>query len=554
MDQIKKLYKSLSVAQRWSILICGLLLASGVSWLTHQQHEASFRPLFSSLSSEDASGIVQKLKEKGIEYRINENGTSILVPEARVAELRLEMAGAGLPKTGRIGYEIFDKTNFGITDFAEHVNYRRAVEGELERSIMSIGEVEQARVHVTFPKESVFLESREPAKASVLVRLRPGASLSAQNVASITHLISSAVEGLAPTAVTVVDMRGNLLNRARRTTSTEGDSSDEALEYQQKIERDLQAKISGTLDPLLGPDKFRTALSVDCDMSAGEQSEEVFDPTKSVMATSQRTEDIPGATMLAGGQPGTASNLPHPPPQGSGVATAVGRRVENVTYQTSRMTRHTKIPQGAIKRLSIAVLVDQGVQWQGKGAQMQRVLVPPTPEKMKTIHDLVATAVGLTPARGDQLTVETLPFDSTLNGAPPASEEAPTTPQKGKKPDSLQELLKSNPMLLWGGVAGAVVILLLGFLLFRRKRATVELVEHTPELTAGATGADAVALSAAARETGYANSNAALAGGALQLPASRIEIIAGQLRESATQDAEAWAHVLRSWLAEEERG
>jgi flagellar M-ring protein FliF len=550
MDQIKKLYKSLSVAQRWSILICGLLLASGVSWLTRQQHEASFRPLFTSLSAEDASGIVQKLKEKGIEYRISENGASILVPETRVAELRLEMAGAGLPKTGRIGYEIFDKTNFGITDFAEHVNYRRAVEGELERSIMSIAEVEQARVHVTFPKDSVFLESREPAKASVLVRLRPGASLSTQNVAAITHLISSAVEGLAPTAVTVVDMRGNLLNRARRTTSPDGDSSDEALEYQQKIERDLQAKISGTLEPLLGTDKFRTALSVDCDMSAGEQSEEVFDPTKSVMATSQRTEDIPGTTILAGGQPGTASNLPHPPPLGSGSTTAAGRRVENVTYQSSRMTRHTKIPQGAIKRLSIAVLVDQGVQWQGKGAQMQRVLVPPTPEKMKTIHDLVATAVGLMPARGDQLTVETLPFDSTLNGAPPISEQAPTTPQKGKKPDSIQELLKGNPILLWGGVAGAVVILLLGFLLLRRKRTRVELVERNPELTAGAAGEDAVALSPDARASALANSP----GAALQLPASRIEIIAGQLRESATQDAEAWAHVLRSWLAEEERG
>lgn len=221
MDQLKKLYKSLSVAQRWSILICGLLITSGVSWFTRQQHEASYRPLFSSLSPEDASGIVQKLKEKGVDYRVSETGTSVLVPEAKVAELRLEMAGAGLPKTGRIGYEIFDKTNFGITDFAEHVNYRRAVEGELERSIMSITEVEQARVHVTFPKDSVFLDAREPAKASVLVRLHAGASLSAQNVAAITHLVSSAVEGLTPAAVTVVDMRGNLLNRARQTGSPE---------------------------------------------------------------------------------------------------------------------------------------------------------------------------------------------------------------------------------------------------------------------------------------------------------------------------------------------
>src|SRR5579884_3276345 len=215
MEQLKKLFKSLSVGQRFSILFFAVLFTSGVTWFTRYQHEASFRPLFSSLSSEDASGIVQKLKEKGIDYRISENGTMVSVPEEKVAELRLDMAGAGLPKTGRIGFEIFDKTNFGITEFAEHVNYRRAVEGELERSIMSIAEVEQARVHVTFPKDSVFLDAREPAKASVLLRLRPGAVLSAQNVAAVTHLVSSAVEGLAPTAVSVVDMQGNLLNRAR---------------------------------------------------------------------------------------------------------------------------------------------------------------------------------------------------------------------------------------------------------------------------------------------------------------------------------------------------
>src|SRR5258706_9820245 len=129
MEQLKKLYRSLSTTQRWSILIFGVLIIAGVSWFTRQQREAGFRPLFSSLSSEDASGIVQKLKESGVDYRIGENGTSVMVPEARVAELRLELAGAGLPKTGRIGYEIFHKTNFGITDFAEHVNYRRAVEG-----------------------------------------------------------------------------------------------------------------------------------------------------------------------------------------------------------------------------------------------------------------------------------------------------------------------------------------------------------------------------------------------------------------------------------------
>src|SRR5690348_11617201 len=177
MDEIKRLFGSLTNTQRFSILVVVLAAIGSITWFTKWQHERDFRPLFTSLSPEDAGAMVQKLKEKSVDYRVSDNGTSILVPEDKLAELRLEMAALGLPKTGRIGFEIFDKTNFSTTDFAEHVNYRRAIEGELERSIMSLAEVEQARVHVTFPKESVFLDSREPAKASVLVHLRPGAHL-----------------------------------------------------------------------------------------------------------------------------------------------------------------------------------------------------------------------------------------------------------------------------------------------------------------------------------------------------------------------------------------
>ena len=177
MDQLRRLFRALSITQRLTVLLVVAGGISGLLWFSKWQHERDFRPLFNSLAPEDATAMVQKLREKGVEYRVSDSGTSILVPEAKLAELRLEMAGLGLPKTGRIGFEIFDKTNFSATDFAEHVNYRRAIEGELERSVMSLAEVEQARVHVTFPKESVFLDSREAAKASVLVRLRPGLQL-----------------------------------------------------------------------------------------------------------------------------------------------------------------------------------------------------------------------------------------------------------------------------------------------------------------------------------------------------------------------------------------
>ena len=543
MDQLKKLYSSLSPLQRVSILISGILIAIGVAWFSHWQRESGFRPLFSSLNSEDAAAIVQKLKESGVEYRLESNGTVVLVPEAKVAELRLQMAGSGLPKTGRIGFEIFDKTNFGMSDFAEHVNFRRAIEGELERSVMSIAEIEQARVHVTFAKDSVFLDQREPAKASVLVRLRAGAMMLPQNVAAITHLVSSAVEGLSPAAVSVVDMQGNLLNRPKRLTSADGDASDEALDYQQKVEHELQVKINNTLEPLLGPDKFRTAVSAECDMTSGDQSEEIFDPTKSVMVTSQRTEDVPGVTTIPSGQPGTASNLPSPPERQSGTVRGSSRRVENVTYQSSRTVRHLKLPQGVIKHLSVSVLLDQGVRWEGKAPHQQRVLVPPSPEMIKTIHDVVATTVALNAQRGDQLVVETLPFDSTMNAPPPEVSAPGAAPRSGSP--TLIEQLKAKPVLLWGGLAALIILIGAAMLLRRRRRPTI-VVEQAPVLAEAAQVQDRVSLA------NHDADEAVTGNHPLQLPASPIETLNAKLKESVQRDAEVWANIIRGWLSEEE--
>ena len=410
MDQIKRLLSSLTVAQRWTIAIAVVLAAAGLYGFENWQREANFRPLYNALAPEDASVVVQKLKESGTPYRISSNGTTVSVPEEKVAELRLEMAGAGVPKSGRIGFEIFDKTNFGMTDFAEHVNYRRALEGELERSVMSVAEIEQARVHISLPQESVFLEGRQPAKASVLVKIRPGAALPETAMPAITNLVASAVEGLGPENVSVLDMRGNLLNRPKRMGKNSDESSDAALEYQHKIEQDLAAKLDSTLEPLVGSGRFRTAVSAECDINSGEQSEESFDPTHSVMVSSQKTEDTSTPTHAAGGVPGTASNVPdaaaRPPVTGGGTS----RKTESVNYQTAHTVKRTVLPQGAIKRLSISVLIDQEVRWEGAGANAKRVLVPPTPERIKVIHDLAVAASGFKTERGDQLIVESLRF------------------------------------------------------------------------------------------------------------------------------------------------
>jgi flagellar M-ring protein FliF len=549
MEQLKKLLASLTAMQRVTIVLCALAMAAGVMWFSRWQQDAGMRPLYTALSPEDASAMVAKLREGGVVYKVGENGTSLMVPEARVAELRLEMAGLGLPKTGRIGFEIFDKTNFGITDFAEHVNYRRAVEGELERSVMALAAVQQARVHVSLPKESVFTDSREAAKASVLVGLRPGARLSAQNVIAITNLVSSAVEGLAPESVSLVDMSGNLLSRPRRDGLPDGAQiSEAALEYRQAIEHDLALKINNTLDPLLGADKFRTGVSAEVDMTSGEQSEETFDPTKSVMVTSQKTEDSSGTTRAAAAPtpPGTSANLPQAAaahPTGSGSTST--KRSESIAYQSSRVTKHVKLPQGAIKRLSIAVLVDQGAKWEGQGKQMHRVVTPPDTERIKAIQTLVSTLVGLNPERGDQLTVEALPFDSTLNmELPPAQ-----TPEPAKR-DNLTaiETLKQKPIILWGSAGGAVLVIAL--VIFRVSRGKKkERIQDMPEVLPPATSMASLTAGPGSQPGAIAANEGA------RLPAlmpSRTEVLLNQLQESGRNNPEAWAGVLRGWLSEEE--
>ena len=550
---MKRLFDSLTWKQILSIVVVAGGVIAGLVSLSRWNQERDFRPLYSSLSPEDAAAVLTKVKEGGTEFRISDNGTSVLVPSAKVAELRLQLAAAGIPKSGRIGFELFDKTNFGASDFAEQVNYHRALEGELERSVMSLSAVEQARVHITLAKESVFLESRQPAKASVLVKLRPGSQLTAQNVAAICQLTASAVDGLAPEAVSVVDVRGNLLNRARRASSADdsGPSSAE-IDYRQQIEHDLLTKINSALDPLLGADKFRATAAVECDFSSAEQSEENFDPSKSVMLTSQKTEDISGGPVAAG-VPGAASSLPRPTSRPVTGSNGVTRRSENITYQSSHTVRHVRVPEGAIKHMSVALLVDSDVRWEGTGDKAKRVVQPPTPEKLKSIHDLVAGVIGFSAERGDQLVVESLPFESTLNPEPVSltPKAAPVVPAS-----PLDQLLKNKYVMIGAGVG---VLVLLGMVVVAIKlgrsggRRGVDMDGQLP--AGGAAGSldlgrqieATLAEQAALRQK---QENDAL--NALKLPpvTKKAEILTKHIGEQAKKDTTPMAHVLRAWMSE----
>ncbi|HLI84235.1 MAG TPA: flagellar basal-body MS-ring/collar protein FliF [Bryobacteraceae bacterium] len=559
---MNKLLASLTMRQRIAIVAVALAVAGSLYGLVHWRKEADFKPLFSGLAPEDAAAIVQKLKESGVEYRLSDSlptgpGT-VLVPSARLAELRLSLAAAGIPKTGRIGYELFDRNNLGASEFTEHVNYRRALEGELERSVMSLAEVEQARVHITFPKDSVYLDAQQPAKASVLVRLKPGAHLSQQNVQAINHLVASAVEGLAPEAVSVLDMNGNLLGRPRAPTNPDGSEPDAAsLDYRHQVETDLLNKINSTLEPLLGAEKFRAGVSVDCDFSGGDQSEEIYDPARTVMLTSQRTEDTAGLAS-ASGIPGTASNLPRPSSRPGGGSSRSSRVSENITYQSSRTVKKTHLPPGVIRKISVAVLVDQTLTWVPEKNGFRRVLTPPSPEKLKVIHDLVAGVTGFNADRGDQLVVETQPFENTLLlEPPPGTVSGPGSP--GTRSPSQKLQLDRKTLLIAAGILA--VLLALGIVVamkLRRKKSKTAEVTGPAELNPPAPAESSVENQLASRlheAEALKHEQEAKALNLLKLtpPITKAaEVLAKHLREKITQDPEINAQVLRAWIREEE--
>lgn len=556
MTQLTQLWNRLSAAQRVWLFVAAAGAAGGLVQLNRWNQDRDFKPVFTGLAAEDAGSITAKMRELGVDYRLSDNGSTILAPSDKIAEVRLQLASAGLPKSGRIGFELFDKTNFGASEFTEQVNYHRAIEGELERSVMSIREVEQARVHVTLAKESLYTEQRQPAKASILVKLRGAGTLSPQHVGAICQLAASAVPGLSADQVSLVDTNGNLLNRPRASWGDAEEAGEGALEYRKSIEHDVQSKISQTLDPLLGADHFRAGVSADIDLTSADQSEETYDPQKSAVSASQTSQDGP-ALASASGVPGTPSNLPNPVSKPSTAASNYARHTENLTYQTSRVVKHTKLPRGTLKRLSLSVLVDHSLRWEGP----KRIVEPPAPEKLKVIRDLVAAATGLNTGRGDQLTVEAFPFEATLTAEPVTLNDPATAPAApAPVPTGLQALLAHKNFKLIAGIGAAAVLVLGGglFVLGRKRKPTAASPTHVlaeggaKELAPSATQEiERQMQSRIAEQAAEKAKQEAEALMRLQIPevaTKKTDVLTKHIAAEAKRDPTGMAQVVRSWL------
>lgn len=358
-----------------------------------------YKPLMTGLQPEDAQGIGTQLAASKIPYTISPDGTMVSVPANKLDQARLEVASHDSPHSGRIGYEIFDKTSWGQTEFDEKVNYQRALEGELERTIQTLHNVKSARVHLVMPTDSIFSDEQRGAKASVTLRLKSG-TLSRTEAAQITRLVAGAVDELDPSDVVVIDADSN------RPVGS-GDSDDGSDGAEQELSRRLMA----TLAPVVGADAIRATVNVEYENRSSEQNDEKYDPNVSVPLSMQRSQEG-GAAAGAGGVPGTSSNI-KAKTSAAAAANAAGpmSTSESATYGVNKSVRHEIDPAGGIRRITAAIVLDDAPLRTWQKDHWVTTRRRRTPDELKTISDLAQAAIGFNATRGDVVSVQNLGFD-----------------------------------------------------------------------------------------------------------------------------------------------
>ncbi len=394
LSRLWKTFESLTPARKLSLAVTAVLTAVTIVALIHFTHQADFRVLFSNLSNEDAAQILTKIKERKISYKISAAGDAVSVPSDKISELRLEMAAEGLPQGGGVGFEIFDSKTLGATEFEQQLNYRRALQGELARTINGLDEILQSRVHIVIPRESLFIEEQKKPTASVTVKIKPGKSLNPSQVEGITHLVAAGVEGLDPENVMLLDNRGNVLSdsggQSRLTKMTSSQ-----VQYQRGIEKDMATRIQSMLENVVGAGKAVVRVSAELDFRMTEQTEEKYDPEEPVIRSIQRQTE-----KTLSGSPADIS---------AGEENAAGHEKANeiINYEINRVVNKTVLPVGEIQTLSIAVLVD-GLY--GKKDDGTEDYQPRSKQELDAIEDLVRKSTGFNADRGDQITVTSMPF------------------------------------------------------------------------------------------------------------------------------------------------
>jgi len=414
------MFSKFSINQRMIILVALAGSVAGLIALALWTQQPDMQVLFTNLNSEDAASIIDKLKESKTPYDTTGCCATSLVPTAQVHDLRLTLASQGIPKGGGVGYEIFDRTSIGMSEFVQKLNYRRALQGELARTIAQMPEVERARVHLAIPERRLFAAEQERPRASVVVTLRNAQVLSKGQVQGVVHLVASSVEGLQARDITVVDGHGHLLSSTVQD-ETAGLTNTQ-LEYQRTIEKDIEGRIQSMLERIVGLNKAEVRVSSLIDFRKVETTEERYDPNGQVVRSEQRgQEKANGVNGISGGVPGVQSNVPPGTEQESTPTSSNATQTKNetVNYEISRTVSRIVEPIGSIKKLSVAVLVDgtYEVPKTGEGdtadkpaGEIVKKYIPRSEEDLKRIEDIVKKAMGYSTERQDQVQVVNVQF------------------------------------------------------------------------------------------------------------------------------------------------
>jgi len=414
LHRIGQFFQGLTLGQRlW--LGAGVVLVAGTLWVfVTLLGQPKYVTLYSGLRAVEAQGLAGRLAAKNIPHQISADSGSLLVPEDKLDASRLETAAAGLPRSARLGFEIFDTPDWAGSDFTEKVNYQRALEGELERTLATLSEVEAVRVHLVMPQESLFTEQQHEAKAAVIVKTR-GGRLSDQAQLAIPQLVASAVDRLRPENVTVVDADSNTPLLGTRN-GPGGYSLDE----------ELAKTVVHTLEPVVGADHVRASVHVEYDLGTSEETQESYDPKSAATLTQEHSEESSTGGAPAG-VPGTASNVPSgtPAPAAASGAEQSNSRSDSTTYAISKVLHHSVEPPGRVRRIAAAVLVDDAVDVTEQAGKRSTTRRKRTADEMKEIEQLAQAAIGVDAQRGDVLAVENLSFQELPDEAvpPPSKSE-----------------------------------------------------------------------------------------------------------------------------------
>jgi flagellar M-ring protein FliF len=516
------------------ILFLSLILVS-----TRSKYEI----LYSHLSQKDAADVTTELKKNNVPYRLESKDDSVivLVPSEKVYDSRLTLAGEGLPKGNGVGYEIFDQTKWGTTDFTQKVNYKRALEGELQRTIESLQQIDAARVNIVIPEPELFTEQEKPTTASVVLQLKPDSELKKEQVRGIVHLVAASVEGLKPENVNVIDGNGNILSNFIQEEAEDSNSDSvtdgsnltqqakltlHQMEVQQNFEKDLERKITTMLTKVLGNDRLAVSVSAELDFDKAENDSEIYEPVVDgqgiARSTQTKKEQYVGdgyPSNVVGGVPGTDSNIPgYQAVVGNGNNSQYSREENTTNYEINRTVKHDVVAPGSPKRISVGVFVDN----------LQ-------PQQVDDIKTAVVAAAGLDLNRGDQVAVENMPFDNSQELASMKESQMET---------------QQNFYLSLGKI-GLLVLMVLGILLFLRSllkpKREKKYVDSPDDLDMG----DTMPMPQVEDIITNEISPEELARAEAAREAKKREAIRLEVADLANKHPENVAQIIKKWLSEE---